>query len=129
MTKKELRKRAGAAHPNPLSKFKHDYSKDYADPKWPYHHGGMDRGAKIVLIVFPLAILSGILYVRHYAELRDRVITPLDVPKIIGPLATSAAEDPARFWGSYRSGLYFGIKSRTPKSPVFGKNFPVNFVQ
>ena len=26
-----------------LRKFKHDYSKDYNDPNWPYAQGKMDR--------------------------------------------------------------------------------------
>ncbi|ELT88875.1 hypothetical protein CAPTEDRAFT_181793 [Capitella teleta] len=80
----------------------------------------MDRSSKIILVLFPVAIICGILYVHHHAQLRDRIKTPLDAPKIIDPLATSAAMDPHRFWGSYRSGLYFGLKTRSPQSPVVG---------
>ena len=126
MAKKSVRKRpAPADGTSPksknLSSFKHDYSKDYADPKWPYHHGGMDKGAKFLIVAFPLVIISGIAYVWYNAHLKELIKTPLDAPKIIGPHATSALEDPARFWGTYRSGLYFGMKTRSPKSPVVGK--------
>lgn len=124
MTKKLPRKRVGhssGGDTDPLSKFKHDYTKDYADPKWPYHYGGMDKGAKFLLVAFPLAIICGITYVYHNAQLKEMIRRPLYAPKIISPMATSAIEDPDRFWGSYQSGLYFGLKTRSKQSPVVGK--------
>lgn len=101
-----------------LSKFAHDYSKDYADPNWPYHHGRMDKCAIVSLIVFPIAIISGITYVWYNAQLKNMVKTPLNVPKIISPEITSNNSE--MFWGTYRSSLYFGLKTRSPHSPVAG---------
>ena len=105
---------------NDLKKYRHDYSKDY-DPNWSYQKGKMDLGAKITLLLFPLAIFAGVGYVYYQSQLKEMVRQPLDVPNIISDTAVSAAEDPDRFWGSYRSNVYFGMKTRSPKSPVFGE--------
>ena len=103
-----------------LKSFKHDYSKDFSDPNWPYNKGKLDRTGKMVLIVFPVIMVSAIVYVWYNASLQERVRTPLSAPKMISSNATSVAENPERFWGTYRSGLYFGMKTRTPQSPVAG---------
>ena len=34
--------------------------------------------------------------------------------------SSSASVNPERFWGSYRPNLYFGLKTRSPRSPVVG---------
>lgn len=102
------------------SKFGHDYSKDYSDPNWPYAKGNMDRSAWIVIILTPTIVLSALVYYRYLEYMREQVRTPLDAPKMIEPGATSALEDAERFWGTYRSGMYFGMKTRSPHSPVMG---------
>ena len=113
--------------PRPKGKFGHDYSKDYQDPSWPYARGKMDKGAWIILILTPTVIFAAIGYYWHQDRMREMVRTPLDAPKMIGNTATSALEDPDRFWGSYRSGLYFGLKTRSPRSPVVGLMWMTQF--
>lgn len=60
-------------------------------------------------------------YFWYDSWLQNLVRTPLDAPKLITTEMTSSAMDPERFWGTYRSGMYFGLKTRSPHSPVFGK--------
>ena len=120
MTKKQdkhtVRKRLPKGGNDELKKFKHDYTKDYADKSWPYHHGKMDKGAKVIVVLFPIFVTSILWYFYNNAQLRDMVRKPLSTPTVVEQNTT----DMERFWGSYRSNLYFGMKTRTPKSPVTG---------
>ena len=59
--------------------------------------------------------------------MREMVRRPLDAPKMIGSEATFPNNDPERFWGTYRSGVYFGLKTRTPHSPVVGLMWMTQF--
>lgn len=52
---------------------------------------------------------------RGYLE--TRVNTPYDVQKLVN---TAKLNDSERYWGSYRSGVYFGMKTRDPYSMVTG---------
>eukprot|EP00794_Sanderia_malayensis_P005748 gene5748-6451_t len=45
-----------------------------------------------------------------------RLYTPLNEPK----MSIDSEEDISRLWGSYRSNLYFGMRTRTPDSLMFG---------
>ncbi|XP_026499522.2 mannosyl-oligosaccharide glucosidase [Vanessa tameamea] len=56
-------------------------------------------------------------YVGTLGYLETRVNTPLDEEKAV---QQSGLAVPERYWGTYRPGVYFGIKSREPRSPVFG---------
>lgn len=60
-----------------------------------------------------------------------QVITPLHLPKVISD-ASSHERSHSLFWGSYRPGIYFGMKHRSPKSLLFGVMWtvqdPENFV-
>ncbi|XP_048485861.1 mannosyl-oligosaccharide glucosidase isoform X2 [Plutella xylostella] len=58
-------------------------------------------------------------YVGTLGYLETRVNTPFDDEKIIGP-TDSGIYVPERYWGSYRPGNYFGMKTRDPRSPVMG---------
>ena len=49
--------------------------------------------------------------------LETRVNTPLDYPRVV---KQSGLDVPDRFWGSYRPGLYLGMKTRSPKDVVTG---------
>ena len=49
--------------------------------------------------------------------LETRVNTPYDTKKLV---ATSGLDAPDRYWGSYRSAAYFGLKTRDPHSLVTG---------
>ncbi|XP_052066310.1 mannosyl-oligosaccharide glucosidase-like [Mytilus californianus] len=48
------------------------------------------------------------------------VVTPLNIPKINLENSSNVNLDSDLFWGTYRSNLYFGMKTRSPKSPVVG---------
>ncbi|XP_041968644.1 mannosyl-oligosaccharide glucosidase [Aricia agestis] len=64
--------------------------------------------------VFFLAVA---VYVGTIGYLETRVNTPLDEEKAVQATGLNV---PERYWGTYRPGVYFGLKSREPKSPVFG---------
>ncbi|KAG2438869.1 hypothetical protein HYH02_010667 [Chlamydomonas schloesseri] len=48
------------------------------------------------------------------------ILTPLKAPKVTDLLEFDAAYKDRMLWGSYRSGLYFGMRTRTPKGLVSG---------
>lgn len=92
-------------------------------------NGDLDRkkksdavgGTKTVFaLVFVIVVASGVGYFAYMQYCKGIVNTPLSVSKINAANSSSAAVDPERFWGTYRSNLYFGMKTRTPRSPVFG---------
>ncbi|CAH8581424.1 unnamed protein product [Heterobilharzia americana] len=47
------------------------------------------------------------------------VVTPINLPKVISDASLSERSH-SLFWGSYRPGIYFGMKHRSPKSLLFG---------
>ncbi|XP_068625891.1 mannosyl-oligosaccharide glucosidase [Battus philenor] len=57
------------------------------------------------------------IYVGILGYLETRVNTPFDDEKAVQEIGLSV---PERYWGTYRPGVYFGFKSREPRSPVFG---------
>ncbi|XP_022094370.1 mannosyl-oligosaccharide glucosidase-like [Acanthaster planci] len=59
-------------------------------------------------------------YLWYKDVLAKRVTTRLDAPLVIEEDASSAAKSPERFWGTYRPGVYFGLKTRSPHSLVTG---------
>lgn len=82
-----------------------------------------------------LAVSAGLIimvsiaaYFWYDSWLQNLVRTPLDAPKLITTEMTSSAMDPERFWGTFRSGLYFGLKTRSPHSPVFGLMWMTQFI-
>jgi len=68
-----------------------------------------------------LAVLAVAAYYWYMSVIRDIVRTPLQAPRFADSVPSAAHQDMERFWGSYRSGLYFGMKTRSPRSPVVGK--------
>ncbi|XP_052754683.1 mannosyl-oligosaccharide glucosidase [Galleria mellonella] len=56
-------------------------------------------------------------YVGTLGYLETRVNTPFDDEKVVSDSGLSV---PERYWGTYRPGVYMGMKSREPRSPVFG---------
>lgn len=56
-------------------------------------------------------------YFGYVGYLETRVNTPFDNQKMV---LRSGVDDPERYWGSYRSGVYFGMKTRDPQSLVMG---------
>lgn len=63
-------------------------------------------------ICLVVAIYGGVV-----GYLETRVNTPFDDVKVV---QKSGLEVPDRYWGTYRPGVYLGMKSREPWSPVFG---------
>lgn len=66
----------------------------------------------IGFICFGIAVSVG-----YMGYLETRVNTPYDDKKMV---VKSGLDIPERFWGSYRSGVYFGLKTRDPYSIVTG---------
>ncbi|CAH2062453.1 unnamed protein product, partial [Iphiclides podalirius] len=64
------------------------------------------------LICLFVAVYIGIL-----GYLETRVNTPFDDEKVVQKTGLAV---PEMYWGSYRPGVYFGLKTREPRSPVFG---------
>ncbi|CAH2236481.1 jg20111 [Pararge aegeria aegeria] len=56
-------------------------------------------------------------YISTLGYLETRVNTPLGEKKAVLESGVKVSD---RYWGSYRPGVYFGMKSREPRSPVFG---------
>ncbi|KAF4530717.1 hypothetical protein B566_EDAN013317 [Ephemera danica] len=75
---------------------------------WNFSHGWM--GAMLVAIA-----VAGHFCYQGYLE--TRVTTPFDAKKMV---VQSGLDVPRRYWGSYRPGVYFGMKTREPFSPVMG---------
>ncbi|KAL8604947.1 hypothetical protein ACOMHN_028575 [Nucella lapillus] len=78
-------------------------------------------------IVFVLLTVATAGYFTYQQHLQNIVITPLNTPNIIAANASIPSLNPDRFWGTYRSHTYFGIKTRSPQSPVFGAMWLTQF--
>ena len=78
------------------------------------------RNIAWVIICLLTIMLGATVYIRYKIHLEELIITPLNVPKMIAENASSAEVSPEKFWGTYRSNLYFGLKTRSPTSPVMG---------
>ncbi|KAK3911299.1 Mannosyl-oligosaccharide glucosidase [Frankliniella fusca] len=68
-------------------------------------------------IAFTGGVLTLIGLLTYNGYLETRVNTPFDKYKVVGQSGLSV---PDRYWGSYRPGVYFGLKTRDPHSPVMG---------
>ncbi|XP_053336097.1 mannosyl-oligosaccharide glucosidase-like [Clarias gariepinus] len=72
----------------------------------------------IGLCIFSLVWIFYALYIQ-LAFVRRPVTLHLS-PQVLDANSTSAAVSPERFWGSYRPQVYFGMKTRSPRSVVTG---------
>lgn len=72
----------------------------------------------IGLCIFSLIWFFYALYMR--SNLAKRVVTPHPSPPVLDANSSSAKVSPERFWGSYRPQVYFGMKTRSPRSIVTG---------
>jgi len=78
--------------------------------------------SRISMLLFSgvvLLVVAVVVYNWYSSVIRDIVRTPLQAAKITESSLINQ-QDMSRFWGTYRSGLYFGMKARTPHSPVVG---------
>ncbi|XP_004065937.1 mannosyl-oligosaccharide glucosidase [Oryzias latipes] len=83
----------------------------------------VDIGKVFINISIGLCIFSLIwfFYTIHMrSSLAKRVVTLHPAPRVLNASSTSAKASPERFWGSYRPQVYFGMKTRSPKSIVTG---------
>jgi len=78
----------------------------------------------IGLCIFSLIWFFYALYMR--SSLARRVMTLHPSPRVLDPNSSSPAVSPERFWGSYRPQVYFGMKTRSPRSVVTGGVFWIN---
>ena len=78
--------------------------------------GEIGGGGRMYLMA-GLVSLIAVGYFCYQGYLETRVNTPLDYPKVV---RLSGLDVPDRFWGSYRPGVYFGMKTRSPKDIVTG---------
>uniref|UniRef100_UPI00358E6F83 mannosyl-oligosaccharide glucosidase isoform X1 n=2 Tax=Myxine glutinosa TaxID=7769 RepID=UPI00358E6F83 len=72
----------------------------------------------MVLGILSILWFSWATYMRWW--LAAQVVTPHSSPAILPDGATRASVSPLRFWGTYRPQVYFGMKTRSPKSLVTG---------
>ena len=72
----------------------------------------------IILILCSVLLLVGIVvnYIRQ-TYLETRVHTPLNIPRAV---EKNGLQVPELYWGSYRPGVYFGLKTRSPADLLFG---------
>ena len=74
-----------------------------------------------ILYFIIIALIGSVVYVGLYIYTQRnlrRVVTPIDAEKVVGGADHMGGAD--RFWGSYRPHVYFGLKTRSPRSPVLG---------
>ncbi|XP_048456331.1 mannosyl-oligosaccharide glucosidase [Rhincodon typus] len=81
-------------------------------------------GNIFINIAIVLCIVSSVwfcyaIYMRSW--LANRIVTPHPSLRILDNNFTSPALSPEKFWGSYRPQVYFGMKTRSQKSIVTGK--------
>lgn len=86
-----------------------DSSKDHADrTKFPRRRGKESSFKPLLmvaaLLVVPLCLLGA--YKLWSYRLSTRLYTPLNAPLVIN----KTEMDMSRFWGTYRSNLYFGLR-------------------
>ncbi|XP_054712390.1 mannosyl-oligosaccharide glucosidase-like [Uloborus diversus] len=81
-------------------------------PKAPFLEQWNNKVALFVAFNIVVVILSIVyFFYQHYIE--NIVITPLNLPNVV---TKSGLDVPSRFWGSYRPGTYFGMRTRSPYS-------------
>ncbi|XP_061883082.1 mannosyl-oligosaccharide glucosidase-like [Entelurus aequoreus] len=83
----------------------------------------IDIGKIFINISIGLCVVSLIwffyaLYMR--SSLAKRVVTLHPSPRVLDANSSSSQVSPERFWGSYRPQVYFGMKTRSPRSIVTG---------
>ena len=76
-----------------------------------------EEGGGSMYLMAGIVSLVAVGYFVYQGYLETRVNTPLDYPKVV---RQSGLDVPDRFWGSYRPGVYFGMKTRSAKDIVTG---------
>ncbi|CAL8353603.1 unnamed protein product [Boreogadus saida] len=113
------RKRVGAGETAPLlRKDEKPIGLHFKEKKKKVDIGKVFINISIGLCIFSLVWFFYALYMR--SSLAKRVATLHPSPRVLDDNSTSAEVSPERFWGSYRPQVYFGMKTRSPKSIVTG---------
>ena len=79
-----------------------------------------NSGNTLIFLVKLCCILVAVgvaAYFAYQGYLQTRVHTPLSLPHAVDK---SGLQVPERYWGSYRPGVYFGLKTRSPADLLFG---------
>jgi len=79
--------------------------------------GSEKEGGGKMYLMSGLVALVAVGYFVWQGYLETRVNTALDYPKVVRESGLDVGD---RFWGSYRPGLYFGMKTRSAKDVVTG---------
>ena len=73
--------------------------------------------SKSVKLFVGLSAVCIVAYLAYKGYLETRLTAPLNSPSSV---VKSGLAVPGRFWGSYRPGLYFGMKTRSPSDLLTG---------
>ncbi|KAK4308772.1 hypothetical protein Pmani_019554 [Petrolisthes manimaculis] len=80
------------------------------------HHGARWCPALLYMTCAGMVVLA-VAYFLYVGYMETRINTPIATPKVVGSTGLAV---PDRYWGSYRPGVYFGMRARHPTSPVTG---------
>lgn len=108
----------GEADPPPTRKDEKPATLQRKEKKKKLDIGKIFINISIGLCIFSLTWFFYALYMR--SSLAKRVVTLHHSPPVLDANSTSAEVSPERFWGSYRPQVYFGMKTRSPRSVVTG---------
>jgi len=70
----------------------------------------------VFVVIFALISYRLIDFFIAYRSQIEYTNVPSPLPRLIHPNDTGAERSPTRFWGTYRSNLYFGLKHRSSRS-------------
>ena len=66
------------------------------------------------MILIPLGIILGFVLSSYYNSFQSgQVNTPLNVDRVVDSSSYTSQKNLDRYWGTYRSNLYFGLKTRS----------------
>ena len=83
--------------------------------------GGEGSSDRNKLFIIPITLILAVIVSWAYNQyLSGLVNRPLNEPRVINESAYKSAENLDRFWGTYRSNLYFGLKTRSPEPLMAG---------
>ncbi|XP_015909815.1 mannosyl-oligosaccharide glucosidase [Parasteatoda tepidariorum] len=64
-----------------------------------------------------IIVILCVVYFFYQHHLENIIVTPLNLPKVV---IKSGLDVPEKFWGSYRSGAYFGLQTRSENTLATG---------
>ena len=73
----------------------------------------------VAILVTALVLFSSYRILRTFVDYQSQyeyTNIPIALPKLVDVNDTAPHVSPQRFWGTYRSNLYFGLKHRSPRS-------------